>query len=126
MSEEENQVSAQDLLAALDNAPNAEQIEAWKQEHGEVFCSVLSTEELLILRPLKRREYLQLQLEAQQQQVPIDGEEKVVKTCLLWASEVAMKSLDTKAGSLSTLQEQILQNSNFVAPQVAAALVVKL
>jgi hypothetical protein len=123
MAEEEKEVSIFDLMAALPGAPNKDQIEAWKQEHGEVFCSALSA---AVFRPLKRREYLELQLLAQQQQTPIDGEELLVKKCVLWASDAALKSLDTKAGSLTTLQEQILQNSNFVAPSVASALVVKL
>lgn len=124
--QEEPQVSITDLLAALPGAPTKEQIEAWKQEHGEVFCSALSGEEIFIFRPLKRREYLELQLLAQQQQTPIDGEELLVKKCLLWGSDLAVRSLDNKAGSLTTLQEQVLQNSNFVAPAVASALVVKL
>ena len=128
MSEEqqEESVTITDLLATITGSPTPEQIEAWKQEHGEIFCSALSNTELLIFRPLKRREFLELQLAAQQQQVGVDGEELLVKKCVLWGSDSALKSLDNKAGSLTTLQEQILQNSNFVAPNVAAALVVKL
>lgn len=124
--QQEQQVSVTDLLQAQPGAPSTDQIESWKQEHGEIFCSALSSTELFIFRPLKRREYLELQLFAQQQQTPVDGEELLVKKCLLWGSNTAVKSLDQKAGSLSTLQEQILQNSNFVAPAVAAALVIKL
>ena len=123
---EEAALTVTDLLSVIPGAPGPEQIESWKQEHGEIFCSALSNTELLIFRPLKRREFLELQLMAQQQTTPVDGEELLVKKCVLWGSDTALKSLDNKAGSLSTLQEQILQNSNFVAPNVAAALVVKL
>lgn len=125
---------AQDLanhLASYPGAPNSQQIESWKQQYGDIYCSGFSDNELFIFRPLNRREYVSLQKElntppTQANQEPMnnfDFEEKVAKACLLWSS---VNNLDSKGGTLSTLSEQVMQNSNFTNPQLAAALVVKL
>jgi hypothetical protein len=126
--EEKKEPTLRDILDALPGAPSEEQIEEWKQEHGEVFCSGLSTTEIYVFRPVSRQEFVaqQMQLAQAQDATQFHAEEMVVESCLLWGSDDGMKSLQTKAGSLSTLHEQIMQNSNFVNPSVASALVIKL
>lgn len=117
------------ILSAFEGAPSPEQIEEWKQKHGDVFCSGFSDLELFIWRPLTRREYVDMQVQIAQSQSPVNSyevEETVVKQCLLWGSALGYKSLNNKAGSYSTMQEQILQNSNFMNVQVASQLVFKL
>lgn len=116
-------------LFAFPDSPTKDQIEAWKQEHGEVFCSGFSAVELFVFRPLKRAEFVELQILLSQTQGNVsqfEVEENTVNKCILWASEPARKALTVKAGTLTTLHEQVLQNSNFVNPAMASVLVVKL
>lgn len=124
--------SLRELLLQFPGAPTADQLEAWKQEFGEIFCSAFSDDEVFIWRPLGRKEWTDRQVALAQMSQETDMvnvfelEEQIVRACILWGSEKGMKSLTTKAGSVSTLHEQLLQNSNFVDPRVASSLVVKL
>ena len=130
---EEAKQSSPDLVSMLSvfpGAPDKEQLESWKQLHGEIFCSGFSETELCIWRPLSRVEYVSLQKQLRappsQGKEPLnefDYEEMVVRTCLLWRS---VKELNLKGGSVSTLSEQVLLNSNFMPPQMAQAFVMRL
>jgi hypothetical protein len=121
-----------DLLATIPGSPNKEQIDVWKNQHGDVFCSAFSETELFIWRPVARVEWREHQLKLAQAHQdgealdPFVVEESLVNKCLLWSSEMGKKALSAKAGSLGTLHEQLLQNSNFVDPRLASNLVVKL
>lgn len=116
-----------DALAKFSGAPTKEMIEGWKQQHGDVFCSGFSENELLIWKPLSRQEFVDIQTKlAQEQGTQMDQERDVVTACILWASDDAKKALVQKAGSYPTVHEQIMFNSNFVDPRVASALVIKL
>jgi hypothetical protein len=117
-----------DLLKDFKDAPADTDIEKWKQKFGETFVSGFSETELFVWRPLSRMEYVELQkkLVAQVPEAPFtdwDFEEAVVKICVLWGSD---DTLIKKGGSISTLSEQIMTNSNFMAPQMASVLVMKL
>jgi len=117
------------IMADIPDSPDQSQIETWKQQHGEVFCSGFSPLEMYIFRPLTRVEFVQMQTVMQSpdnQLTQLEIEEQIVQRCLLWGSNDGMLSLQTKAGSLTTLHEQILQNSNFINPAMASALVMKL
>lgn len=134
--EEEKKESSEktlgEALQAFPDSPNDADIEKWKQEFGEVLCSTMSETELYIFRPITRQEFVNLQLhitKAQQQGNVItnyDVEQKVVETCVLWASPPGVESLERKAGTLTALNEQIMQQSNFVNPAFASQYVVKL
>lgn len=115
-------------LAIFPGAPTQEQIEEWKQKAGEVFCSGFSDVELFIWRPVTRKEFIGLQTELAQVEnaTQWDLEEKLVELCILWSTPAGFDSLSKKAGTLSSLHEQIMQNSNFVNPAMASALVIKL
>ena len=128
-SEENDGEQIKGALDAFAESPSKEQIEGWKQQYGEVFCSGFSESELLIWRPISRGEFVQMQTQLAQAEQPVsqfDLEAQIVQMCTLWASEPAKLSLNQKAGSLSTVHEQIMMNSNFMDPRVAAALVVRL
>ena len=117
------------ILSAFPKAPSEGNIEQWKQSHGEVYCSGFSEEELVVWRPINRREFVSLQETIQNSEERVSTfelEEEVVSKCILWASPKGEQALQHKAGSLTTLNEQIMQNSNFINPQMASALVVKL
>lgn len=119
-----------ELLSVFPGAPDKEQLENWKQVHGEIFCSGFSEVELMIWRPLSRIEYVALQKklrtpvpQGQEALTEFDYEEMVVRTCLLWSSS---GDIGKKGGSITTLSEQVLLNSNFMPPQMASTFVIKL
>lgn len=116
-----------DLLKAYDGAPTQEQIEQWKVQFGEVFVSGFSEEDLYIWRPITRAEWREFQARAQapaENVTQLDFEELVCSQCTLW--QASKTSLALKGGTATTLHEQILQNSNFVAPQAAQMFVARL
>lgn len=118
-----------DYLSELAGAPDTSQLEQWKQVHGEVLCSGLSETELFVFRSITREEFVNLQAYIAQMKDQIsnfDVEVKIVETCVLWASPQGVEALTKKAGTYSTLHEQILQASNFMNPAYAAQFVVKL
>ena len=129
--EEKKEEPGQDLSAALkdfDHSPDQEQIEAWKAQYGDVFVSGFSPAEIFVWRAISRPEWVNLQETAADPEARVDQfrfEEMVCETCVLWKS-VKVSWQDGKAGTPSSLQEQILQNSNFLTPQAASMLVQKL
>ena len=129
-SEDEPQVKTVDqALGVFPGAPDKAQLETWKQQYGEILCSGFSDTELFVFRPMRRDEFVNLQTVISQAQEPIsqfDVEDKIVRTCTMWASPAGLECLENKAGSLSTLHEQILQVSNFMNPALAASFVVRL
>lgn len=122
-------------LAKFTNAPSQEMITQWKAEH-DVMASGLDEDELYIWRPITRLEYKNLRQQAllQSQQASKQGDatfdpdaafaEAIVDNCVLWASKP--NALKKKAGSYEVLHEQIMLNSNFLNPTMAAQLVIKL
>lgn len=119
---------AQAALKEQDDAPSQEQVELWKAQHGDVFVMALSPSEVFVFRCLQRREHLALQNHAAQNNLTeIDWPELVVNACLLWSrGDVQNDWSVTKAGTVNTLYEQIMANSNFLNPMHAASLVSKL
>ena len=119
-----------EAFQAFPGAPTKDQIEQWKQKYGEVFCSGFSETELYIWRPVNRAEFVQMQAKVAEQSAKpmsnLDAEEMIVTNCVLWSSSLGSNALHQKAGSLTALHEQIMANSNFMDPRLAAALVIKL
>jgi len=130
--EEEQVPNIAGFLAAVPGSPSEEHIEQWKTKYGDVFCSAFSDTEVFIWRPLARAEFLEVQEKANQvrqaggQVSDGEAELEVVKVCILWASEPGWGSLEKKAGSVSTLNEQVMLASNFLPTQMAASMVIKL
>jgi len=118
------------ILKDYPDAPNDTDIEKWKQQFGEVFTSGFSEEELFVWHPLSRADYLELQKKTRvmpqqgEQQSDFDFEKAVIDTCLLWAADKTV--FERKGGSIPTLSEQIMMNSNFMNPAMASMLVMKL
>ena len=129
IKDDEEPKDAGQALFALAGAPSAVQIEEWKTQFGEVLVAGNSEVELFVFRPLSRIEFINLQTylsQAKEPVTPLEVEEKICNTCVLWASELALRSLESKAGTLTTLHEQIMQASNFVDPRYAGSFVVRL
>jgi hypothetical protein len=121
------------LLFSLPGAPTPEKVEEWKTEFGEVYVSGFSETEIFIFRPIFRGEYKTLQIEARKPQgegpdaktmSTHEYEEETCKVAVLWPTLQNVNKM--KAGVITSLYEQIMQNSNFVPPQMAAVLVMKL
>jgi hypothetical protein len=112
------------LLTEFENAPTAQELEMFKQKHGDIFLSALSDDEVFIFKALTRRDHRAINSEIAENKLASDQyEEEVVKRCLLWQS---IKSLEDKAGTIPSLFEQVMQNSNFLSPQLLTNLVTKL
>ena len=114
----------QELLKDFPNAPSQLQIDEMKATHGSVLLAALSEDELFLFRPLTRKEHRALNAKIAEGQIaPELFEEQVVSACVLWKS---VQSLEDKAGTLPSVFEMIMQNSNFLSPQALSNLVVKL
>ena len=131
-TEEPKEKTLGEVLQTFPGAPDDSQIEKWKQEFGEILCSNMSETEIFIFRPITREEYVNLQMyisQTQQQGTVVSNfevEQKIVENCVLWSSPPGVDSLEKKAGTMSSLHEQILQQSNFVNPAYASQFVIKL
>jgi hypothetical protein len=146
--DEEKPVTWLDMIKDLPGAPNQVIIDEWKAKYGEVFFSGFSEKECYIWRALTRREYREMQIKLQLREatkVPVDQkdvqaikarvendmnetfsqEEETVSRCLLWP-KLTPEELTFKAGTVPTLLEQIMQNSNFTTPQQAQMLVIRI
>lgn len=129
--EEQQLPNIRDILNKIPSSPTQGKIEEWKAQHGEVFTSVFTEEEAYIWRCIRRSEWTDLQKQArtppQEGQEPFTElmmEEKIVGACVLWSANAT--NLQTKGGTITTLSEQILLNSNFMNTGMASALVAKL
>lgn len=112
------------LLTRFTGGPTADDIEGYKLKHGDVYISAMSEDEVFIFRAVKRVEWRDLQVKLSQGELDaLSQEELLVKICVLWSS---VTSLESKAGTVATLSEQIMQNSNFMSPAAAASLVGRL
>ena len=112
------------LLVNFDGAPTAATIDSFKATYGDIFLSALNDDELFIFRALNRKEHRSFTTSIAEGKLPAEAlEEEVVKLCILWKS---IKDLDSKAGTVPSLFEQVMQNSNFLAPQLLGNLVTKL
>ena len=132
VTEEQEAPDLKKFLEALDGAPTEEQVRGWKVSFGDTFCSGFTDTELYIWRPVSRDEWLVLQNEAiaarqAGTQIPdSEVEIRVVEACILWTSDDGRAALRNKAGTVSTLNEQIMLNSNFLPTAMAASMVIKL
>lgn len=136
------------LIKDLPNAPSEAIIDAWKAKHGNIFVSGFDETEIYIWRALSRAEFKQQQIEQQVQAATLQmsekpneeeiktkisasissdyaREDKLVSQCLLWP-KLTPEELSLKAGTVPSLLEQIMQNSNFLTPAQASMLVMKL
>lgn len=104
----------------LPGYPSQDTINTWKLKHGEVHVSALSDTEIFLYRPISRSEHKGLQVASPD----VDTyHEKLVGLCVLYSS---VPNLESKAGFIGTLAEQISQSSYFVPPQIVGTLTRKL
>lgn len=112
------------LLDEFDNAPDVAAIEKMKAQHGDIFVSALSDDEVFVFRALSRKEHRKLNADIAEGKISPDAfEDEVVRMCVLWKS---IPDLEAKGGTIPSLLEQVMQNSNFLSPQLLSQLVTKL
>jgi len=109
----------------LENKPSEEEIEALKQQVGDVYLISLSEKENFLFRPLKRLEWRALMGKIQKLDDMKKAEAVVMKGCLFPKMDQQNINVLT-AGAIETLRDMILQASNFMAPEMAMQLVRKL
>lgn len=110
---------------ALEKKPTEEEVEKFKNIHGEIYFISLTEKENFIFRPLKRHEWRSLMTRV----AKIDDFKKaeaVVIAGVVWPklNEIAVSALS--AGSIDALRDMILEASNFMTPDRAVQLVRKL
>lgn len=128
--EQQEGPSLKDALLGFEGAPTEKVIEDWKQQYGEVLCTVISEVEIFVYRPLNWKEHKGLQRrlaeqpeEGKEPLTELDFQSMVVSTCLLFSS---VKDISKKAGTVPSLFEQIMLNSNFINPQLVGQFTIKL
>lgn len=130
------------LQANFEGAPSEDDIKRWRRTHGDVFITGLTDDEVFVWRTVKRLEYKNIltrvasaaQAMARTQSAMTNAEEgrnslfmeEVCKTCVLWPEINVDQLTFSKAGTMDTLCNLILEASNFVSHGLAVRLTRKL
>lgn len=126
-SPEEKEAEGPDIVMQAfddkDNRPPQADIDAWKQQFGEVFLIAFDEDDMYVWRPINRLEYKQL---IQNVQNEAAFQEAIVQKCVLWPNVGATWMSGGKAGTIPTLHAVIMEGSNFLEPAMAVTLVRKL
>lgn len=102
--------------------PTAETMKKWMEDYGKVYVTSVSYDEHMVWRPLKRREYAQInsKLEELPQEISemefnMVNEELICKMCVLEPDMSDMDFDSLLAGLPTLLSQQILERSGFTA-----------
>jgi hypothetical protein len=117
---------AKEVLAGLNGAPPAKQIEDWKAQYGKVYTLHLDREEIYVWRYLNRAEWQALKTNEELVRNEDKFQEYVVQRACLWPRLDAISLASSRAGLVNTLFSVILQGSYFMSPEVALTLVEEL
>ena len=118
-------VDVKTLLAGLPNGPTSETIDAWKNQHGEVYILPLDVSEMYVWRPLRHLEYKNM-LKSDMAKDDETFREAVVLRALLWPKLSPEQVASTRAGLMDTLFQVVMQGSYFLPSDLALQLVQKL
>lgn len=114
--EEEASFDGQDRI--FEGGPTYDQLQQWKSLYSnEVFVTEFG-EDVIIFRPIRRREYRDIyEVEGDPSNYYI--EEQVCRKSILWPENYAdQKMTFGKAGIPSTLSQMIMERSGFLRPAV--------
>lgn len=110
-------------LKGVDGAPERHDLEMWQEVHNKFHVSsILADGDTYIWRTLKRGEY---------KQIMRSGAEKdedhfaaaIVRKCLLYPEPDSVWMQKTSAGTIPTLQKQIMHYSGFIPDGLAISMV---
>jgi len=126
----------------FEGAPTDPQVERWLDQWGDVFVTGLTDDEVFIWRTCKRLEYKNIirqvnaaaeaMANAAQGSVSVDDLrndlfiEKIAEKCVLWPDINQDQITLSKAGTLDTLTNLVLEASNFIPHSLALRLTRKL
>lgn len=94
-----------------------ELIKIHKEKYGKVFSVPLSAKVECVFRPLTVSEYEKIESDTSLSTTEI--EDKIVSTCVFWPINFDINNL--QAGTITSLSDEILENSNFSDANVAQA-----
>jgi hypothetical protein len=115
--------NAKDALMAIPGAPSQEQIDAWKQEWGQIYTFPFDLREIYVWRPIRRREWQMLQSNEALVKEEAKFQEQIVMRCVLWPKIGPVELNLSRAGLVQTLFGVIMQGSYFLHPDFAISLV---
>jgi hypothetical protein len=124
------------LLADTKGAPNAQQLEVWKAQYGDVYCFALGPGDVYVFTYLKRTQWQRISevMKEFQAKGGVTGEkyeqqlkEKVVQNCVLFPKPLTPEFfVNSRAGVVDGIFEAIMFHSAFLAPQQVINLTVQL
>ena len=123
--EEEAEVTPDTEL--FPGGPTKAQIDAWKEQHGDVFVTEVADGKYVLWRTLRRAEYRNLVAEmedhvargASNAEATMNNEEAMTQLCMLWPQNVSAQALAADlAGVPSIVSQQIMEASGFLSLQV--------
>jgi len=120
--ETDNVPSIHDLLAKIPGAPSQAEIDSAKAAYGKIYVSPFDEDEMYIWRPMRYREWQQIQMNQH-----LDNEQKmqeyVVSRAVIWPKLSPEMIAMSRAGTIPTLFQVITHGSNFLPIDMAVQLV---
>lgn len=116
----------EDIVAALygiDGAPDILQLEQWKNIHGQFHVSsILADDNLYIWKTLKRAEYKSIAASGALKDDSLFAD-AIISKCLLYPKPTKEWFIQQDAGTIPSLQKQIMFKSGFVSEEMALSLI---
>lgn len=110
-----------------EGGPNFKQINAWKDQFGDVYVTSINQDNHIVWRTLTRFEYRRLMKNMEQLlstgqhtqvQANMDNEESIAELCILYPEYSRQNGSAALAGIASTVAQQVMDASGFVAHEV--------
>lgn len=107
--------------------PNFAQINAWKEQFGDIYVTSVTPEKHVVWRTLTRFEYRRLIKTLEQQlatgqvsqgEANLNNEEAIAEMCILYPEYSRQNSAGNMAGIASTIAQQVMEASAFVSVEV--------
>lgn len=92
--------------------PTIAEIDAWKEQYGQVYLTEVDDDDLFIWHVINRKEFKEIMKIADAD--AMYREERICEKCVLWPAEYSFTSMESgKAGTPTVLAEQIMERSGF-------------
>lgn len=110
-----------------DDGPNFGQINAWKEQYGDIYVTTVAPEKHYVWRTLTRFEYRRLvkNLEqsistgqVSQSEANMNNEEQIAEMCVLFPKYERTAGAKELAGVASTIAQQVMEASAFTPVEV--------
>jgi hypothetical protein len=112
---------------SLERGPTEDEIENFKNKHGDIYLISLSDSENFLFRPLKRQEWRELMQRFEKSKLSEQQRtEGIVMSGVVWPTMNQANINILTAGAPETIRNLILEASNFMEPERAVTLVRKL